>query len=755
MLKRLCAAGLLLLGWMMLSVTAQAGVGPKSSIPRLSVVEETRIHIFKDHRSTLSFRGAYLIQTEEGKVPKMRLLTFDKSESRVKHFKAWTVNGKETTEVPGSMIQWTAVSEESGFSNAINVEVAFPKMNVGSVLAWEYELEETQAPVLGFYSTLYRLDSEYHSAKGFLFEVSSDVPLTAWEHDPAQLFNVESTSRKFSVRLKKDVPHNLVNETYGVLSPKSYPTLMVSTSNSWGKIGQNVRQQYESRLREPLPPSLQKTLAKVKKQKGFFAQVRELNRQLSQQIRYMGDWRGRHSGQLPRSLKAITESQFGDCKDYSLLAARLLRELGYEAHFASVFADRIPAPDFYYKNPNNYFNHQIVHVKIGKTEYWVDPTAQDDGSMVDDALAGRQALVWTKKPQMRRIPAYQEIDNGFNYRLTLTPAETSHFAADFSLESWGLESKFAREENQGDKPLQRWMMIFFPDVKAQHQQFKTQASPSARPWAYRAQGLGRFENLFDRTPLGEGLRLGYSGFLRALLDVDGTWLSDFDFGFPSTRSYEVEFKGRHFLTSGDESCRIQSPWLNIQLSLRNEASSAFLSYRESFRSAEIPNAKLKSAEFQELQSQIKNCLASRVLILQDPAPSSPQRGLASTGMSVQLKRVAPVPAGMAKYHPKALSPMKNPVPKREVADFDRRPPTLSKTVATAPAAKPLAKSAAKAVKKKSAEKKKSVAKSLAKTPAKKKASPAKTAAKPAKPKKAPASEAVKKTDQPRSKSQKK
>lgn len=645
--------------------SVRAILADRNQISRIPVQEKTEVHIFKDLRSRVKYKAAFRIQTEDGMTPKYKILSFDKNEMRLKVFKAWVNNGGKETEVPATMIQFIPVSEEAGFSNYVSVEVAFPKMMVGSTIRYEYEVEETQPPVLGFFSYVSRLDSEYHAASGYEFKVTSEVPVYFWQNDPEQVFQLQQTGKTLQARLKRNITHRVINESYGVLSQNRYPTVFVSTAKDWNQVGDALKKAYEKRLSENMTPLMKNILTQVKKQKGFFAQVKETNRLVGNQIRYMGDWRGRHSNQVPRSIQEISDSQFGDCKDYALVATKLLRALGYEANFASVYSDRIPVPDSYYQHPNNYFNHQIVHVKLGKAEYWIDPTSQDETQLVDDSLVNRKALVWGKKLQMRRIPAYTESDNGFRYQLVVNPTNKQRFLGDLEIESWGLESKFARQEGVAENPMLRWMTVFFPDIKATSQEFRSHTPRSKKPWAHRARGLGTFEDVFDKTPMGEGLRLGYSGFLRAMLDVDDTWTSDFDFGFPSDRSYQVEFKKRQFLLSGGESCAIESKWMDIDVEVENGEKSAFLRYHERFHTSEISNKELKTKAFRNLQSQVKSCLAGRVLILQDPATAlKPQRGLASEGVSIQLKRVGPPPKGMAKYVPKKLTPIRDPLPKR-------------------------------------------------------------------------------------------
>lgn len=616
---------------------ALAEVMSPKLLPRLSQLDETKITVAKDLKAKIKYRGSYLIQTPDAEVPKMRTISFDKNEMKLNYFKAWTVKGKSLLPVDKSMIQQVPVNEDSGFSNVVGIEVAFSKMNVGSVIQWEYELEETQAPLHGFFSHVMHLDSEYYSAKNFSFEIESAIPLQTIANDSDKVLVTQKTKTGFLVRLKKDLNHTVINESYGFLSRNRFPTMLFSTGKDWKTTGSQLVRNYETRLAEPLPPFLKNVVVKVKAIKGLSAQTQMMHKMLKSHVRYMGDWRGRFSAQVPRSLKAIAESQFGDCKDYSLMAVRVLRELGYQAHFASVLSDRVPVPDFYYKLPVNYFNHQIVYVKVGKTDYWFDPTSQEDISFLDDALVNRSAIVWKSQPEVKKIPKYSEAQNGFQYRLVLNPAVVpGHFAGDLEVESWGLESKFSKVEEDGSDPMLRWLLLFFPDVKTKSQEFHTHTPRVKRPWASRARGIGVFENVFDKTPVGDGFRVGFSNFLRAILDVNDAWLSDFDFGFPSQRQYEVYIRERNFVGANAESCTVDSPWMNVSLQVKNEHRMAVLKYSETFKTTEIPNEKVRTKVFKDFQAKIKSCLVGRVLIL--APPGSAQRGLASTGLLQPYQR---------------------------------------------------------------------------------------------------------------------
>lgn len=614
-----------LLVFQLLGAPSLAVVLNPKLLPRLSQIDETRIVVAKDLKAKIRYKGSYLIQTSEGEVPKLRTISFDKNEMRLNYFRAWTLSGKTKIPVPENMIRKSPVNEEAGFSNVIGVEVAFPKMNVGAVIQWEYELEETQIPLHGFFSHVLHLDSEYYSTAGFNFEIESQVPLQSLVNDLEKMLILTKTKNGFKVKLKKNLNHSIVDESYGYLSRNRFPTVLFSTGKEWKNVGQALIRNYEARLNEPLPPFLKGVVEKVRRIKGISAQTLMMHKLLKSHVRYMGDWRGRFSAQVPRSLKSISDSQFGDCKDYSLMAVRVLREIGYEAHFASVLSDRVPVPDIYYKLPINYFNHQIVYVRIGQTDYWFDPTSQEDISFLDDALVNRSAVVWKKIPEVRRIPKYDESQNGFQYRLVLNPTVIpGQYAGDLEVESWGLESKFSKGDEDSANPMLKWLLLFFPDVKSKSQEFHVHTPRVKKPWASRHRGIGVFESVFDKTPVGEGFRVGFSNFLRAILDVDAKWRSDFDFGFPSQRQYEVFIRERNFVGALSESCTVDSPWMKINLSVRNENRTAILSYSETFKTTEIPNSSVQTKPFRDFQAKIKSCLVGRVLILGPPGANLPK-----------------------------------------------------------------------------------------------------------------------------------
>ena len=89
------------------------------------------------------------------------------------------------------------------------------------------------------------------------------------------------------------------------------------------------------KIAQPLPREF-KSLVKGLKGKSLEEQAATLMARMMDRLRYSGDWRTVEGALVPRNKADIAKTGYGDCKDFSLLLASLLRELGYDAHQALV-----------------------------------------------------------------------------------------------------------------------------------------------------------------------------------------------------------------------------------------------------------------------------------------------------------------------------------------------------------------------------------------------------------------------------------
>lgn len=98
------------------------------------------------------------------------------------------------------------------------------------------------------------------------------------------------------------------------------------------------------------------------------------------QIRYLG-LEGGINGFLPHPSAQTLEQRFGDCKDKSLLLVGLLKGIGFRAWPVLVnTVDRGKIEEFL-PDPMS-FNHCVVKLRLGTTDYWIDPTNRNQGGIL-------------------------------------------------------------------------------------------------------------------------------------------------------------------------------------------------------------------------------------------------------------------------------------------------------------------------------------------------------------------------------------
>lgn len=125
---------------------------PPQMLASRQTVDATVVKVLPDLRSEVNYRGAIEVLAPEGELPKWELFSFDGAQVQLLEFRAWVVNKGQKTEVPSSSIQRTPVSDPGGLSKDIKVEVAFPRLKVGSRIEWTYRTLERSPPVHGFFS---------------------------------------------------------------------------------------------------------------------------------------------------------------------------------------------------------------------------------------------------------------------------------------------------------------------------------------------------------------------------------------------------------------------------------------------------------------------------------------------------------------------------------------------------------------------------------------------------------------------------
>jgi hypothetical protein len=156
--------------------------------------------------------------------------------------------------------------------------------------------------------------------------------------------------------------------------------LQFSESGTWSDVSTLFSPLYDQPA--TLPDDLVEhidALARVHDDRAVLAA--EALRFVQSSVRYLAISLG-EGGYQPRSIEAIWQTRYGDCKDVSRLLCAIARRLGFEAAPALVntqvgegLADSLPSPTA--------FDHCIVRLTVNAKPYWMDATMRPQGGALD------------------------------------------------------------------------------------------------------------------------------------------------------------------------------------------------------------------------------------------------------------------------------------------------------------------------------------------------------------------------------------
>ncbi len=271
----------------------------------------------------------------------------------------------------------TALPEETELQNRVyngryNVNVLLSDVRVGDVIEYDYTLHSREKIFPGHYAARWSVawSNPVHWQRirilspldrQMRYQLSSAVPLPAPK--------IRGAVREFEVEWK-DLPAIVADDD----RPRWYttwPYLEVSDLGDWSAVAARVSPLFPED--PPDSPALAAALAEIRAGGGTDEQraLRALQ-YVQEQIRYVSIAIG-PGAYRPADPDTVLQRRFGDCKDKSLLLASMLRRLGIDAQPALVHSRRgkvlpraLPTPFA--------FNHAIVRARIGRNDYWLDPT---------------------------------------------------------------------------------------------------------------------------------------------------------------------------------------------------------------------------------------------------------------------------------------------------------------------------------------------------------------------------------------------
>ncbi|MCY4321914.1 MAG: DUF3857 domain-containing transglutaminase family protein [Bdellovibrionaceae bacterium] len=339
------------------------------------------------------------------------LLTYNEQSQTVKILSAKTVTKGKTFVVDSKFIEDKPLaSAPSGFDQIRQILIAFPRVEVGSDIYMHYKYDYKIAPYEDFFSYSQIFSNNWF--KKIEIDIGSDLPLHYKLNDPQKFFKVyyNSHSGKYKLKLRSKRPlfKKIVDEEFAFFDNNIFPFIEIATNKKWSSMVKALVPEYENKISEPLPELYKNIVRSAKRYKtGSEKQINFIISSLIDKIRYMRDWRSINGGYIPRSLLEIVKTGFGDCKDMSISLSAILRQLGFKAQVALVYRDYSRHSSDDYSLPNqSAFNHAIVHAKINNKTFWLDPTNSSVYSRgIFPDIANRKTLILSQpNSEMLRTP---------------------------------------------------------------------------------------------------------------------------------------------------------------------------------------------------------------------------------------------------------------------------------------------------------------------------------------------------------------
>ncbi|WP_322497475.1 DUF3857 domain-containing protein [Candidatus Cyrtobacter comes] len=314
---------------------------------------------------------------------------------------AYTIVNGEKYSVDKNLIERKPLASEAhGFDQRYQVSIPFPRAEVGASVYLKSTFSSRTAPVKGHYSFLISFGSN-RWWKDLDVEIYSKKPLYIKENNPNKFLKIDKKNQKFiKIKLAKPFAESIVNDVVaGALNSKYSTWVSISTYNSWNEVSKLLSEKYNAVAKQKLPVEFQEIAKLALNEKSDTAKINLVTSELQNYIQYLGDWKTVEGRFFPRDLDVVSNTHYGDCKDFATSTVAILNKIGLDASIALVERGEIineyndPLPGL------ANFNHAIVYVKskTGK-EYWIDPTnitSNADG--IFDDIANRYALVLNSK----------------------------------------------------------------------------------------------------------------------------------------------------------------------------------------------------------------------------------------------------------------------------------------------------------------------------------------------------------------------
>lgn len=604
------------------SLPAAATRQPLSEAPLAGEVElECRFN--RDNSTDCVSRYRYTILALAGRDMLSRIdRSYSESDSVTVEHAAVIQPGEQPVPLDAGQIDTRmAPNPAMGFLRMKQTSIAFPNLRVGSSVV--YTIREHRAGIPHATQFHYRLNLPPQAVRQdrFRAEFSADRPM-AWRAEAMDAYRVQATpdARRITVELKvSPYYYALVGEPkMGHL--RQSPRLEVGSSTEAQAYFGPLVARYNDIVSGPLPAA---AAAAVAAQEGKAPEqvVAGLMRHIHEHYRYLGDWRSSERGYIPFALDEIEHRGYGDCKDFTVLLAAMLRASGISAEPALVTRG-VVAPSLLLPGLGAP-NHAVVRAEVQGRTWWLDPTNPvfAPGFTMPD-IQQRWALVMDPQGRIRRedIPLENPTAGGFavTQRARFRKDGLADVQASVELGRMTAAHVGISDQKRGHTATDQWLCATFsPENRDCHVQRPD--SDFLIPSAYRVDA-----SLVDLRPLeraGPALvhtpRPGRAWEFFARYRQTGL-MTDIYMGTPETRSLAMTLTGGK-VQAPSMHCQVRSPWIDVDVDGKRVGADYQYQYRSVRKVAWFTHDDITSDAFGRAIEQGRKCVESLRMAVKLPA----------------------------------------------------------------------------------------------------------------------------------------
>ncbi len=546
--------------------------------------------------------------------------------TKITQIEAYTKNENKIFKVEKDFIEDKPIaSSKDGFDNDNQISVAFPNVQVGSILYFKVHYETHTLSLDDFFSTIEYFGWRENSIKQNIY-FESEKELFFNVSDPLDSLAIESKKENniyfLNISQKKPIFLNPIEEKDAYLTRRSVPHVEISTEKEWSKkLLKPMIDNYEKILSEPLPAPFETIYHQSKNIKDDTKKFEFIMDQLQSQIRYLGDWRTVKGALVPRPLSEISKSGYGDCKDYSASLAAILRRNGYKSYVAFVYRGETNQVEKTKLPSLKVSNHAITYVEVNGQARWLDAT----NNMVYTAeplpdIAGRPALVLDPEfPIEKDIPGNQFKKSTSLIQIEYSDIKKPNIKVKSKLKFSGIPaSEWAGDQlRSSEEALQfrllEWTSSNVKAIKgAKFQPFSLMSRITKDlEFNYEFQEL----NPFYTSNQGLGFVLWENSSLAQIAEKLEMRSTDLGLNYPRISEYSISFKNTTSQDVSKLNCSLKSEWIEFDRRVTHKSNVIHIDDRTTVIKPRILKEDFDSKAMVDLTDKIRKCMFHKLLIL--------------------------------------------------------------------------------------------------------------------------------------------